>query len=133
MLVNAFLFLDEYDSQFPITAINNYLDRYGCELPARYHNTWANWTEVWVISNLSINEQYPDDNTDRKQAFISRFMDVTYMDKDGKFYDASDDDVLSDMLDAERNHRSWGEGNYIASPWVFGKSRFIENPDLGFL
>ncbi|KFI56252.1 hypothetical protein [Bifidobacterium callitrichos] len=127
------LVLDEYDSQFPITSINNFLDRYGCELPARYHNSWANWDEVWVISNLPINSQYSDDNTDKKNAFIARFTDITYMDKSGLFYDAADDDVLSDMLDAERNQRPWGEGNYITSPWVFGKSRFIENPDLGFL
>lgn len=120
------LVLDEYDSQFPITSINNYLDRYGCELPARYHNAWANWDEVWVISNLSISAQYPDDNTDKKKAFIARFTDITYMDKSGLFYDASDDDVLYALLTKTE------PDSIIPSPWVFGKSRFIENPENTF-
>ena len=52
------LLLDEYDSNFKIRDLLNYLDGYPLKLPARYSNRVACYTKVYVISNLSLKKQY---------------------------------------------------------------------------
>lgn len=54
------LVLDEFDSQIGFDLLMNVLDRYPLELPARYRNRWAGYTNVVIISNLPLGEQYKD-------------------------------------------------------------------------
>ena len=54
------LVFEEFHSQIPITAMLNYLDIYPLQLPARYHDRTACYTTVYITSNISLEEQYPD-------------------------------------------------------------------------
>lgn len=54
------IIFDEYVSNFTTTQFNNYCDGYPLELPSRYHNKFACYTKVYIISNLGIDEQYPN-------------------------------------------------------------------------
>lgn len=55
------LLLDEYSSNFKIQDLLNYLDGYPLNLPARYSNRVACYTKVYMISNLCLSKQYPDE------------------------------------------------------------------------
>lgn len=52
------LLLDEYNSNFKIQDLLNYLDGYPLRLPARYSNRIACYTKVYIISNLCLSQQY---------------------------------------------------------------------------
>ncbi|KOA59063.1 hypothetical protein BAAM0499_07875 [Bifidobacterium animalis subsp. animalis MCC 0499] len=73
------LVLDEYDSQFDWEKLLCYLDRYPLMLPARYHNRQACYTTVWIISNKSLDEQYPLVQGERRLALTRRLSDVRHM------------------------------------------------------
>lgn len=53
------LVLDEYRSQLKISELLNLLDGYPLELRCRYANKTACFTKVYIISNLSLQAQYP--------------------------------------------------------------------------
>lgn len=57
----AVLLLDEYNSNFKIRDLLNYLDGYPLSLPARYSNRVACYTKVYIISNLCLSKQYTDE------------------------------------------------------------------------
>lgn len=52
------ILFDEFRSQFKIYDFLNYLDGYPLELPCRYTNKQACYTKVYIISNISFEEQY---------------------------------------------------------------------------
>lgn len=54
------LILDEYNSNFRIQDLLNYLDGYPLTLPCRYTNRVACFTKVYIISNLCLSKQYTD-------------------------------------------------------------------------
>lgn len=54
------LVLDEFHSQLRIEQMLNILDIYPYKLPCRYSNKVACYTTVYIISNLSFDEQYID-------------------------------------------------------------------------
>ena len=56
----ATLVLDEFASQLPFQLLLNVLDRYPCKLPCRFHDAWAGWTTVWIISNKPLERQYQE-------------------------------------------------------------------------
>jgi hypothetical protein len=53
------LVLDEYRYQLHFSFLLDVLDRFPLQLPARYNNRWASWNEVWIVSNISLDDQYP--------------------------------------------------------------------------
>lgn len=55
---NVIIF-EEFRSSLPISDILNYLDGYPLSLPCRYADKFACYTEVYIISNISLEEQYP--------------------------------------------------------------------------
>ncbi len=54
------LLLDEFHSSLPLNDLLQYLDGYPCKLPARYADKTACFTKVFIVSNISLNEQYPE-------------------------------------------------------------------------
>ena len=66
------IIFEEYRSNFPLSVFLQMLDRYPYELPCRYSNKQALYTEVYIISNWSLREQYLNVDLTDKQAFISR-------------------------------------------------------------
>lgn len=53
------ILFDEFRGQLKIHDMLNYLDGYPLELPCRYSNKQACYTKVYIISNISFDEQYP--------------------------------------------------------------------------
>lgn len=49
---------EEFHSSRKIQEMLNWLDRYPLELPCRYHNKWACYEFVYIITNISFEEQY---------------------------------------------------------------------------
>lgn len=72
------LVLEEYRSNFNITSLLNYLDHYELELPARYQNNYACYEIVYIISNISPQDQYLYENEATKKAFYRRITTVEY-------------------------------------------------------
>lgn len=54
------ILFDEYRGQLKIHDMLNYLDGYPLELPCRYSNKQACYTKVYIISNISFEQQYPN-------------------------------------------------------------------------
>ena len=54
------LVFEEFHSQIPIESMLNYLDIYPLTLPARYSDKTACYTTVYITSNISLEDQYPD-------------------------------------------------------------------------
>ena len=56
-------------------------------LPARYSDRTACFTEVYILSNISLQDQYPHVQMTEKEtwsAFLRRFDSIIEMQKDGK-------------------------------------------------
>lgn len=54
------ILFDEFRSQFPLSAMLGYLDGYPVELPCRYANKFACFTKVFLVSNIPLEQQYPN-------------------------------------------------------------------------
>lgn len=67
----AVLLLDEYNSNFKIRDLLNYLDGYPLSLPARYSNRVACYTKVYIISNLCLSKQYIDEQCSSPATFAA--------------------------------------------------------------
>ncbi|MBE6951227.1 MAG: replication protein, partial [Ruminococcaceae bacterium] len=54
------ILFDEFRSQLPLSAMLGYLDGYPVELPCRYANKVARFTKVFLVSNIPLEQQYPN-------------------------------------------------------------------------
>jgi len=80
------LVFEEYHSQIPITDMLSYLDRYPLTLPARYNDRTAQYTYVYILSNIPIEDQYKDIQKDKPEvwnAFLRRIDSVIEIEKGG--------------------------------------------------
>ena len=78
------ILFDEYRSQLPLYAMLNYLDGYPLELPCRYSNKTALYTKVFIISNISLDDQYKEEHWSEPQswqAFLRRIHHVHHLGK----------------------------------------------------
>lgn len=76
------LILDEFDGEIRFNILLNLLDRYATEMPARYANKHAAFTEVWVLSNLPLESHYKEvqhESPDRWAALLRRFDTIQEM------------------------------------------------------
>lgn len=70
---------DEFQSALGIEMMRNYCDIYPIELPARYANKFACYTEIYIISNWSLEMQYEHEqkiSKDSWEAFLRRINQV---------------------------------------------------------
>lgn len=65
---NVMLF-DEFNSNFRIQDMNNYLDGYPLSLPARYSNKVACYERVFIISNIDLWEQYHQERLNQRSVW----------------------------------------------------------------
>ena len=76
---------EEFRSNLLVGDMLNYLDGYPVELPCRYANKVACYTNVYIISNIPLEQQYPNVQTDSPEtwaAFRRRIHHVQHMTKD---------------------------------------------------
>lgn len=77
---------EEFRSNLRISDMLNYCDIYPLELPARYTNKYACYTKVYITSNWSLEEQYPEvqkESPETWKAFLRRIHEVQVYDKSG--------------------------------------------------
>lgn len=74
------LWIDDYRGEFPFPMLLRLLDVYKCEVPARYSNVKALWSEVHITSVLTPSQCYPDhrDSIDTIQQLLRRITSVIY-------------------------------------------------------
>ena len=78
------IIFEEFRSGLTIADMLNYLDGYPVELPCRYANKVACYTKVFIITNIPIEQQYPNVQTDSPgtwNAFLRRIQHQLYMTK----------------------------------------------------
>ena len=74
------ILFDEFRSSLPISDMLKYLDGYPVMLPCRYADKVACFDTVYVISNIPLEEQYPNiqmDEPETWKALLRRFDSVT--------------------------------------------------------
>lgn len=89
------LIFEEFRSSLKCKDMLNYLDGYPLSLPARFNNRQACYIRVYIITNIELNKQYPDIQTNEPetwQAFIRRIKDVIQFSPNGdkQFFNISD-------------------------------------------
>lgn len=70
---------EEFRSSLRIGDMLNYLDGYPLELPCRYNNKYACYTKVYIISNISLMQQYDHlkcEQIETYRAFLRRIGEV---------------------------------------------------------
>lgn len=70
---------EEFRSSQRVGDMLNYLDGYPLELPCRYNNKYACYTQVYIISNIPISQQYTQlqiDSLESYYAFLRRINSV---------------------------------------------------------
>lgn len=73
---------EEFRSSLKVEDMLKYLDGYPVMLPCRYSNKVACFTEVYLITNISLEQQYPNiqaDNPETWAAFLRRIHTVQFM------------------------------------------------------
>ncbi len=90
------ILFDEYASGFKLNLFLTYLEGYPLELPCRYANKWALYTEVYIISNRPLTEQYKSEQVNTPEtweAFLRRLTAVVEFLPNGKktYYKITDD------------------------------------------
>lgn len=79
------IIFEEFRSSLRIQDMLNYLDGYPLELPCRYTNKIACYTNVYLITNLALNQQYETVQVEHNEtwnAFLRRISKVVKMDKE---------------------------------------------------
>lgn len=78
------LILEEFRSSLPLGEMLNILDKWPCQLRARYSNKYSAFDKVYIISNIPLELQYQNiqnDGTDNWSAFLNRITRVIRFDE----------------------------------------------------
>lgn len=84
------ILFDEFRSSLPLASMLTYLEGYPIMLPCRYANKVACFTKVFLISNIPLNQQYPNVQREEPEswnAFRRRINNVRQMDNDFRVLD----------------------------------------------
>lgn len=79
------LLFDEYRHNFEITYFLKLLDRYPLRLRARYGDKTACYTRVYIISNIPLSQQYPNEDDMTKRALYRRISEIRHYTGMGKY------------------------------------------------
>lgn len=75
------IIFEEFRSSLPIKEMLIYLEGYPLELPCRYYNKFACYIDVYMISNIPLEEQYTniqDESPETWQAFLRRVNKIVH-------------------------------------------------------
>lgn len=78
---HSVIIFEEFRSSLKIQDMLNYLDGYPCELSARYNNKTACYLEVYIISNILLEQQYVNIQAESPatwEAFLRRIHQVIF-------------------------------------------------------
>ncbi|MEM0173493.1 MAG: hypothetical protein QXI16_03185 [Sulfolobaceae archaeon] len=74
------LVLEEFRGNFPLSLLLQILDGYPLRLPARFNDKQACYTKVFIISNIALEEQYPNIDDKSLMALYRRINVIKYLD-----------------------------------------------------
>jgi len=97
------LLLDEFTGDhMALNFLNNILDKYPLELPARFTNRTACFTHVYIVSNLSLTDLYKNEQANTRQvynAFVARIGEIIKFTALGKYkHEKTFDDTRETQL-----------------------------------
>lgn len=94
------IMFDEFRSGILFSDFLQYTDGYPCRLPARYTDKIACYTEVYIISNISLREQYPNIQLEQPQswnALVRRISSIThYIRNNGEMPFSGNDEIIKE-------------------------------------
>jgi len=70
------LIIDEYNNDVKITALLPLLDGYECRLAVKGGHTYANWTKIFITTNLTVEELHRDAKPEHKKALMRRITQI---------------------------------------------------------
>lgn len=70
------LVLEEFRGRFPIAFLLQLLDKYPCQLPCRFQNKYACFSTVYINTNVSLDELYPNCDKFTKRALRRRITEI---------------------------------------------------------
>jgi len=90
---------DEFDSQIEITLMNKLIDGHPVQLPCRFENKYACYNKIYIVSNLSLSEQYSSSEIrdSVRNAFVSRIHNIIRFDSKGNLHYEKKYDVNSQV------------------------------------
>lgn len=91
---------EEFRSSLKVRDMLNYLDGYPLELPCRYANKVACFTQIYLITNIPLLEQYPDlqrSQLETWDALLRRIHEV-HIYLDGKVHTGSCSDYINGFV-----------------------------------
>lgn len=71
------ILFDEFRSSIPISKMLVYLDGYPVSLPCRYYNKQALFTKVYIISNISLQDQYKNIQVEEPKTYDALLRRIT--------------------------------------------------------
>lgn len=107
------LVFEEFSGKISIQEMLNYLDVYPIKLPARYTDHGACYTKVFITSNLSLEEQYPeiDHSGQTWKALLRRITNIVHFTAFGEYVIEKGDFEMKKTV-GDRNEG--GDGNESA-------------------
>lgn len=119
------LVFEEFHSQIAIPDMLNLLDIYPIQLPARYSDRTACYTNVYIISNLPLELQYTDVQAfDIKtwNAFIRRISCIKEFKQDGRIIEHNKRSIFM-----KKKQQTTSASNYSLLQVFYRIRRFHEN------
>lgn len=65
------ILFEEFRSSLPISDMLKYLDGYPVMLPCRFHNKVACFTDAFIVSNISLEKQYPNIQVEEPETYAA--------------------------------------------------------------
>jgi hypothetical protein len=100
------IIFEEFRSSLKIQDMLNYLDGYPLELPCRYANKIACYTKVYIITNISLCEQYisiQNEHLETWQAFKRRIKKIIHYSADGQISESDPNDAINSFKIVKSN------------------------------
>jgi len=66
------ILFDDYNNDLRINRMLRLMDRFKCRLATKGGFVWANWTKVYITTNLKIGEIHPKAKLEHRRAFFRR-------------------------------------------------------------
>lgn len=95
------ILFDEFRSDIPLKQMLQYLDIYSLRLPCRYANKQAEYTKVFIISNISLRDQYTDIQRceiESWRAFLRRIHEVRIHTDDGVVHSGTCEEYMHGFI-----------------------------------
>ena len=129
-----FIVFDEYRGQLNISQLLNFLDGYPLELPARYANKIACYTQVYIISNIDLLEQYREIQRTQPETWAALLRRINHVIKflpDGQYREYTTDEYVNGYVEMSSQDLPFDDISPEVQPVVDTgtQMRLSEEPD----